>query len=90
MLRLVALGGSHKRIGITLYVTEDTVKAHMKAILTKLGASDRTHAVPLALRRGIIDLEVDVRATARRRVDCIWHRNHPSMHGSRSSSAGTR
>jgi len=56
VLRLVALGSSNKRIGLTLHVTEDTVKAHMKAILTKLGASDRTHAVTLALRRGIIDL----------------------------------
>ena len=56
VLRLVALGSSNKRIGLTLHVTEDTVKAHMKGILLKLGASDRTHAVTLALRRGIIDL----------------------------------
>ena len=56
VLRLVALGSSNKRVGLTLHVTEDTVKAHMKAILNKLGASDRTHAVTLALRRGIIDL----------------------------------
>ncbi len=56
VLRLVALGSSNKRIGLTLHVTEDTIKAHMKAILLKLGASDRTHAVTLALRRGIIDL----------------------------------
>ena len=56
VLRLVALGSSNKRIGLTLHVTEDTIKAHMKAILHKLGASDRTHAVTLALRRGIIDL----------------------------------
>ena len=56
VLRLVALGSSNKRIGLTLHITEDTVKAHMKAILYKLGASDRTHAVTLALRRGIIDL----------------------------------
>jgi len=56
VLRLVAMGSSNKRIGLTLHVTEDTVKAHMKAILLKLGASDRTHAVTLALRRGIIDL----------------------------------
>ncbi len=56
VLRLVALGSSNKRIGLTLHVTEDTIKAHMKAILNKLGASDRTHAVTLALRRGIIDL----------------------------------
>ncbi len=56
VLRLVALGSSNKRVGLSLHVTEDTVKAHMKAILQKLGASDRTHAVTLALRRGIIDL----------------------------------
>ena len=55
VLRLVALGSSNKRVGQLLSVTEDTVKAHMKAILAKLGASDRTHAVTLALRRGIID-----------------------------------
>jgi DNA-binding NarL/FixJ family response regulator len=56
VLRLVAQGSSNKRIGLTLHITEDTVKAHMKAVLAKLGASDRTHAVTLALRRGIIDL----------------------------------
>jgi len=56
VLRLVALGSSNKRIGLTLRVTEDTIKAHMKGILLKLGASDRTHAVTIALRRGIIDL----------------------------------
>ena len=55
VLRLVALGSSNKRVGQLLSVTEDTVKAHMKAILAKLGASDRTHAVTLAMRRGIID-----------------------------------
>ena len=57
MLRYVALGSSNKRIGLALHVTEDTVKAHMKAISHKLGASDRTHAVTLASRRGIIDLQ---------------------------------
>jgi DNA-binding NarL/FixJ family response regulator len=57
VLRLVALGSSNKRVGLTLHITEDTVKAHMKAILAKLGASDRTHAVTIALRRGIIDLQ---------------------------------
>jgi DNA-binding NarL/FixJ family response regulator len=55
VLRLVSLGSSNKRVGQLLNVTEDTAKAHMKAILSKLGASDRTHAVTLALRRGIID-----------------------------------
>lgn len=58
VLQLVALGSSNKRVGRLLEITEDTVKAHMKAILHKLDASDRTHAVTLALRRGIIDLLV--------------------------------
>jgi two-component system NarL family response regulator len=56
VLRHVALGRSNKRIGQELTVTEDTIKGHMKAILAKLGASDRTHAVTLALQRGIIEL----------------------------------
>ncbi|GAA0740680.1 response regulator transcription factor [Ideonella azotifigens] len=56
VLRLVAQGGSNKRVASLLTVTEDTIKAHMKGILAKLGAVDRTHAVTIALRRGIIEL----------------------------------
>lgn len=55
VLRLVAMGSSNKRVGQLLNVTEDTVKAHMKGVLSKLGASDRAHAVAIALRRGLID-----------------------------------
>ncbi len=39
-----------------LSLAEDTVKAHMKNIMSKLGANDRTHAVTIALKRGIIDV----------------------------------
>ena len=56
VLRLVAAGNSNKEIGVRLSLTEVTVKSHLKSILAKLGASDRTHAVTIALRRGIIDL----------------------------------
>lgn len=56
VLRHVALGRSNKRVGQELDVTEDTIKGHMKGILAKLGANDRTHAVMLALQRGIIEL----------------------------------
>jgi DNA-binding NarL/FixJ family response regulator len=56
VLRLVALGNSNKRIAGHLSITEETIKGHLKSILAKLGASDRTHAVTLALKRGIIDL----------------------------------
>jgi DNA-binding NarL/FixJ family response regulator len=56
VLRLVASGHSNKRIAGSMSISEDTAKGHMKNILSKLGAVDRTHAVTLGLRRGIIQL----------------------------------
>ena len=56
VLRLIAGGNANKLIADRLSITEDTVKGHVKNILSKLGASDRTHAVTIALKRGIIDL----------------------------------
>jgi DNA-binding NarL/FixJ family response regulator len=56
VLRLVAAGNSNKEIGARLSLTEVTVKSHVKNVLAKLGANDRTHAVTIALKRGIIDL----------------------------------
>jgi DNA-binding NarL/FixJ family response regulator len=56
VLTLVAAGNSNKRIAASLNITEDTAKGHLKSILAKLGASDRTRAVTLALKRGIIEL----------------------------------
>lgn len=56
VLRAVAGGNSNKRIAGQLGISEETVKAHMRNILSKLGAHDRTHAVTIALRRG--ELEV--------------------------------
>jgi two-component system, NarL family, response regulator len=56
VLRSVAAGNANKRIGAELGISEETVKAHMKNILTKLDARDRTHAVTIAIRRGIIEL----------------------------------
>ena len=52
VLRLVAEGNSNQRVGGQLGVSEDTVKTHMKTVLQKLDARDRTHAVTIALRRG--------------------------------------
>lgn len=49
-------GGSNQQIGRSLGLSEDTVKTHMKGILSKLGAADRTQAVVMALRRGLVDL----------------------------------
>ncbi len=55
VLRHVASGCSNRLVAEALLITEDTVKAHMKSILSKLGASDRTHAVTTALKRGVLD-----------------------------------
>jgi DNA-binding NarL/FixJ family response regulator len=54
VLQLVAEGNSNKEVGRALAVTEDTIKAHMSSILAKLNAKDRTHAVTIAVRRGIL------------------------------------
>jgi len=56
VLRLVAGGNANKQIAAQLSLTEETVKSHIRNILSKLGANDRTHAVAIGLRRGIIDL----------------------------------
>lgn len=56
VLREVARGGHNREIGTRLGISEDTVKAHMKSIMSRLGARDRTHAVTIALQRGIIEL----------------------------------
>ncbi len=55
VLRKVAVGTSNKIIAMELAVSEATVKTHMKSILSKLGANDRTHAATLAIKRGFID-----------------------------------
>jgi DNA-binding NarL/FixJ family response regulator len=56
VLRQVAGGNSNRRAAMHLGISEETVKAHMKNILGKLSANDRTHAVTIALKRGIIDI----------------------------------
>ncbi len=56
VLREVAAGNANKVVALRLAVSEETVKAHMRSILSKLGANDRTHAVTIALKRGIIEI----------------------------------
>jgi DNA-binding NarL/FixJ family response regulator len=56
VLRQVAEGNANKMIADHLNISEETVKAHMKNILAKLAANDRTHAVTIALKRGIIEI----------------------------------
>jgi len=55
VLRRVALGTANKTIGAELSLSEATIKAHMKSILSKLGANDRTHAVTIAVQRGFLE-----------------------------------
>jgi len=56
VLRQVAGGNRNREIGEQLFISEETVKVHIKHIMEKLGASDRTQAVAIAVRRGIIQL----------------------------------
>ena len=56
VLRLVARGNANKEIAAQLSLTEETVKSYLRNILAKLGANDRTHAVAIGLKRGIIEL----------------------------------
>jgi DNA-binding NarL/FixJ family response regulator len=56
VLALIAAGNSNKLIADRLSISEDTVKGHVKRLLSKLGVNDRTHAVTLGLKRGIIEL----------------------------------
>ena len=56
VLRLIAAGNANKEIAAQLELAEDTVKRHVTNILSKLGANDRTHAVTIGLKRGIIQL----------------------------------
>ena len=55
ILKLVAAGYSNKLAADKLAISEDTVKSHMKNILAKLQANDRTHAVMIAMKRGFIE-----------------------------------
>jgi DNA-binding NarL/FixJ family response regulator len=56
VLHLIAAGNSNRLIADQLHIKEDTVKGRVTSILSKLGANDRTHAVTIGLRRGIIEL----------------------------------
>jgi DNA-binding NarL/FixJ family response regulator len=56
VLRLIAGGNANKEIAARLGLAEDTVKRHVTNILSKLGANDRTHAVTIGLKRGVIEL----------------------------------
>jgi DNA-binding NarL/FixJ family response regulator len=58
VLRLIAAGNANKQIADRLSIGEASVKSHVANILSKLGANDRTHAVTIGLRRGIIEMDL--------------------------------
>jgi DNA-binding NarL/FixJ family response regulator len=58
VLELASAGKTNRLIGVQLGISEATVKVHMKNVLSKMNANDRTHAVVLAVERGIIDLRI--------------------------------
>lgn len=55
VLSLAASGQANKTIATSLSISEETVKAHVSNILTKLGAKDRTHATTIAIKRGLLN-----------------------------------
>ncbi|HUL35268.1 MAG TPA: LuxR C-terminal-related transcriptional regulator [Candidatus Eisenbacteria bacterium] len=57
VLRQVVFGQVNKIVAEHLEISEEAVKAHMHRILSKLRTNDRTHAVTIALKRGIIDID---------------------------------
>ena len=56
VLKEVAGGNRNRDIAERLFISEETVKVHVKHVMEKLGANDRTEAVAMAIRRGIIQL----------------------------------
>jgi DNA-binding NarL/FixJ family response regulator len=56
VLQRIAGGNRNRDIGELLFISEETVKVHIKHIMDKLGAKDRTEAITIAVRRGIIRL----------------------------------
>ena len=56
VLQLISAGNANKEIAAQLAITEETVKGHVKNILAKLRANDRTHAVTIGVKRGMIEI----------------------------------
>jgi len=56
VLQMIALGKSNKEVGVSLFISEGTVKTHVKNILSKLDAMSRTEAIAIASKRGLVKL----------------------------------
>ena len=79
ILNYIAEGNTNKRIASVLGISEQTIKNHVSAILRKLNANDRAHAVFLALRNGWISIEVDNNGKHQgERISLSPNPDHPS------------
>ena len=65
VLQLMSVGNSNKQIARTLTIAAETAKSHVRNIMAKLGARDRTHAVTLGLHRGMIQFPLRMLPAAR-------------------------
>jgi DNA-binding CsgD family transcriptional regulator len=73
VLQLMSVGNSNKQIARTLAIAAETAKSHVRNIIAKLGARDRTHAVTLGLHRGMIHFPLTmVPAAPRTGPSPIW------------------
>lgn len=64
ILRYVAEGNANKRIASALNISEQTIKNHITSMMRKLNANDRTHAVVLAIRSGLLNVDEDAGFTS--------------------------
>ena len=55
IMRMVAEGATNREVGARMYISPDTVKAHLETIYRKLEVSDRAHAVAVAMRKGLLE-----------------------------------
>ncbi|MCC9308324.1 helix-turn-helix transcriptional regulator [Kitasatospora sp. RB6PN24] len=82
VLLLVARGNSNRRVATSLGISEKTVKNHLSAVFSKLGASDRTHAVVMGIRGGVVAIGEDYGDALRSAAaDGSGHLNEPCCQG---------
>src|SRR5205807_4516769 len=90
ILQLLADGMSNADVATQLFISQETVKSHVRHILAKLEADTRTHAVAIALRDAIIDLPWESRTTltsAPGSPNSLSRQSRTSAGGARSSSS---
>jgi len=88
VLELIALGNGTQQVAAQLSIARETVRMHTRSILAKLSAKDRTHAVAIAVTRGILQLEEALAASAWQHPSNGW--TNPSEARCNAASARAR